>query len=113
MGKMNELSQVITELRDCGNALMNIADSLQEIFSAPANEPAVEATVQKEREKKEAPAPAKTAFTFIDVRKVLAERSRAGHTAEVKALLQKYGADKLSELSESHYAAVVAEAEVL
>ena len=47
MGKMNELSQVITELRDCGNALMNIADSLQEIFSAPANEPAVEATVQK------------------------------------------------------------------
>lgn len=40
MGKMNELSQVITELRDCGEALMNIADSLQEIFSAPANEPA-------------------------------------------------------------------------
>ena len=113
MGKMNELSQVITELRDCGNALMNIADSLQEIFSAPADEPAVEATVQKEREKKEAPAPEKTALTFIDVRKVLAERSRAGHTAEVKALLQKYGADKLSELSESHYAAVVAEAEVL
>ena len=113
MGKMNELSQVITELRDCGNALMNIADSLQEIFSAPANEPAVEATVQKEHEKEEDPAPAKPVLTFIDVRKVLAERSRAGHTAEVKALLQKYGADKLSELSESHYAAVVAEAEVL
>ena len=112
MGKMNELSQVITELRDCGNALMNIADSLQEIFSASANEPAVDA-VQKAHEKKEAPAPAKPALTFIDVRKVLAERSRAGHTAEVKALLQKYGADKLSELSESHYAAVIAEAEVL
>ena len=47
MGKMNELSQVITELRDCGNALMHIADSLLEIFSAPANEPAVEASVQK------------------------------------------------------------------
>lgn len=113
MGKMNELSQVITELRNCGNALINIADSLQEIFSAPANEPAVDAAVQKAHNEKEAPALAKTALTFIDVRKVLAERSRAGHTAEVKALLQKYGADKLSELSESHYAAVVAEAEVL
>lgn len=113
MGKMNELSQVITELRDCGNALMNIADSLQEIFSASANEPAVDAAVQKVHEEKEAPAPAKPALTFIHVRKVLAERSRAGHTAEVKALLQKYGADKLSELSESYYAAVVAEAEVL
>lgn len=113
MGKMNELSQVITELRDCGKALMNIADSLQEIFSSPANEPAAATAVQKEPEKKEAPAPAKPALTFIDVRKLLSEKSRAGHTAEVKALLQKYGADKLSELSENHYAAVVAEAEVL
>ena len=58
MEKMNELSQVITELRNCGNALMNIADSLQEIFSAPANEPAVGAAVQKAHNEKEAPAPA-------------------------------------------------------
>lgn len=113
MGKMNELSQVITELRDCGKALVNMADSLQEIFSAPVNEPAAENPVQKEPEKREASVPAKPAFTFIDVRKLLLENSRAGHTAEVKALLQKYGADKLSELSENHYADVVAEAEVL
>lgn len=113
MGKMNELSQVITELRDCGKALVNMADSLQEIFSAAANELAAETSVQKEPEKKEALTPAKPALTFIDVRKLLSEKSRAGHTAEVKALLQKYGADKLSELSENHYAAVAAEAEVL
>ena len=113
MGKMNELSQVITELRDCGKALVNMADSLQEIFSAPVNEPAAENPVQKEPEKREASVPAKPALTFIDVRKLLSEKSRAGHTAEVKALLQKYGADKLSELSENHYAAVAAEAEVL
>lgn len=113
MGKINELSLVITELKDCGKALMSIADSLQEIFSAPANETAAETAVQKEPEKKEAPIPSKPALTFIDVRKLLSEKSRAGHTAEVKALLQKYGADKLSELSESHYAAVAAEAEVL
>ena len=113
MGKMNELSQVITELRDCGKALVNMADSLQEIFSAPVNEPAAENPVQKEPEKREASAPAKPALTFIDVRKLLSEKSRAGHTAEVKALLQKYGADQISELSENHYAAVAAEAEVL
>lgn len=113
MGKMNESSQVITELRDCGKALVNMADSLQEIFSAPVNEPAAENPVQKEPEKREASVPAKPAFTFIDVRKLLSEKSRAGHTAEVKALLQKYGADKLSELSENHYADVVVEAEVL
>ena len=113
MGRMNELSQIITELRDCGKALMNMADSLQEIFSTPVNEPAAENPVQKEPEKREASAPAKPALTFIDVRKLLSEKSRAGHTAEVKALLQKYGADKLSELSENHYAAVAAESEVL
>ena len=113
MGKMNELSQAITELRDCGKALMNMADSLQEIFSTPVNEPAAENPVQKEPEKREASAPAKPALTFTDVRKLLSQKSRAGHTAEVKALLQKYGADKLSELSENHYADVAAEAEVL
>ena len=92
---------------------MSIADSLQEIFSAPDNESAAETPVQKAPEKTEEPIPAKPALTFIDVRKLLSEKSRAGHTAEVKAPLQKYGADKLSELSENHYAAVAAEAEML
>lgn len=106
MGKMNELSQVIIELKECGKSLINIADSLQEIFSAPA-----EKAIQNETEEKKAPA--KPALTFIDVRKLLSEKSRAGHTEAVKTLLQKYGANKLSELSESDYASVVAEAEVL
>lgn len=111
MGKMNELNQVITELKECGKSLINIADSLQEIFSAPANESSTEKAIQNETEEKKAPA--KPTLTFIDVRKLLSEKSRAGHTEAVKTLLQKYGANKLSELSESDYASVVAEAEVL
>lgn len=109
MGKMNELSQVIAELKECGQAMMNIAESLQEIFSAPAAEPVAETAAAREPEKTEAPA--KT-FTFIEVRKLLSEKSRAGHITEVKALLKKYGADKLSELAKESYAAVVAEAEM-
>jgi hypothetical protein len=46
--------------------------------------------------KKEEPKPE---IKLEDVRAVLAEKSRAGHTAEVRTLLQKYGAAKLSAVS--------------
>ena len=47
------------------------------------------------------------------VRGVLAEKSRNGKTAEVRAIIQKYGADRLSSIDPKDYAAVLAEAEVL
>ncbi len=48
-----------------------------------------------------------------DVRAVLAEKSRKGHTAAVKELLIKHGADKLSEIDPKNYEALLADAEVL
>ena len=42
-----------------------------------------------------------------------AEKSRAGHTAEIRKILEAHGADKLSALDKGEYAAVMAEAEVL
>ena len=42
-----------------------------------------------------------------------AEKSRAGFTAEVKAIITKHGADKLSAIKPEDYAAVLAEVEVL
>lgn len=47
------------------------------------------------------------------MRAVLAEKSRAGFTKEVKALLIKHGADKLSAVDAAEYAALMAEAEEL
>lgn len=47
------------------------------------------------------------------VRAVLAEKSRDGKTREVKALLMKYDAGKLSGVKPEDYAALLAEAEVL
>lgn len=55
----------------------------------------------------------KKEYTFTEVRTFLADKSRAGHTAEVKKLLAAHGADKLSDLDKTEYAAVMAEAEVL
>lgn len=48
-----------------------------------------------------------------DVRKYLAELSRDGHTAQVKQLLNKYGANKLSEVKASDYKALLKDAEAV
>ncbi len=53
----------------------------------------------------------KKVYTLPEVREVLAEKSRAGHTAEVKALLTKLGYQKLSDVPEDKYAELMKEAE--
>lgn len=47
------------------------------------------------------------------VRTVLAQKSQEGKTRDVKALLMKYDAGKLSGVNPKDYAALLAEAEVL
>ncbi len=128
MGKVKLLLDVIGDLR-------SLADSLQAVADAVADSGAVEAemTTTKEPEetgkagkagkaakntaKKEAKAakqePEEKPLTLEEVRAVLAEKSRSGHTEEVRELLAKHGADKLSEIDPAEYAALLAEAEVL
>lgn len=52
-------------------------------------------------------------LTLEDVRKVLTEKSRAGKTADVKALLKKHNSNKLSEVNPDEYAELLKEAEVI
>lgn len=55
----------------------------------------------------------KKELTLETVRAVLAEKSRAGKTQEVRALLKEFGADKLSGVKEDDYPALVKKAEAL
>lgn len=114
MSKVSELSMVLQELKECGEKLVSISEELTEIFSASeekAPEKKKASAKKKETEAKE-PEPVKE-YTFTEVRTFLADKSRAGHTAEVKKILAAHGADKLSDLDKAEYAAVMAEAEVL
>lgn len=52
-------------------------------------------------------------LTFEEVRRLLAQKSKSGYSKEIKALITKHGAEKLSDIKPSEYAALVAEAEVL
>ena len=90
---------MVKELRGCGENLIRIAEEMAEMFSA---------SVQSEPE--EIP---KKQLSLTEVRAVLAEKSRAGFTKDVKELLIKHGADKLSEINSAEYEALLAEVEVL
>ena len=104
MTKVNDMTAAIKELQKAAAAISDTADWLTQQFEGDS-EPA---------EKNEAPsAPAKPALTLEEVRAVLADKSRAGHTAEIRELLQKYGASKLSLVDPKHYEALLREAEVL
>ena len=52
-------------------------------------------------------------YEIEDVRKILADKSRLGHTAKIRELLEKYGAKKLSEIDQSKYKDLVADVEKL
>ena len=52
-------------------------------------------------------------YEIEDVRNILADKSRLGHTAKIRELLEKYGAKKLSEIEPSNYKDLVADVEKL
>ena len=126
MSKIKLLLDVVQDMR-------SLADSLQAVAEAVADSGAAEAELTTTKEPEKAGKTGKTAakntvkkdtkaakqepeeklLTLEEVRAVLAEKSRSGHTEEVRELLNKHGADKLSEIDPAEYPALLAEAEVL
>lgn len=103
MSKMSEMAMTIEELRNAATAITDAANYLAQLFSGE------DADTQPET-----PAPVqKPALTLEQVRAVLSEKSRAGYTANVRELLQKYGASKLSQVDPSNYEALLRDAEVI
>ena len=95
------MQEAINQLKECATALTDTANFLAETFSSTDEETPVVAP------------PKEKALTLEDVRGVLADKSRSGKTAEVKALITSFGADKLSSVKASDYAELMKKAEVL
>lgn len=77
-------------------------------------EPASAGTMQKAgKEDKKADSKKEKAVTIEDVRAVMAQKTQDGKSQEIKDLLQKYGAVKLSGVSPEHYPALLKEAGAL
>lgn len=111
MSKMKDLQMTLDQMIQCGEGMIAAANALKEIFSETA-EAKPETPAPKKKAAKEPEAPKKE-LKLTDIRGVLAEKSRAGFTAQVKELLTKYGADKLSAVDPKNYEALLADAEVL
>lgn len=87
-------------LLDVVNDMQSLAESLKVLAEAvPSND----TTAKTDKDK----------ATIEDVRSVLVSLSQDGKTAEVKALLEKYGANKLSEIEPDSYQALLSDAKEL
>ncbi len=101
MSKIKLLLDVVSDMRSLADSIQSVADSMAENIPEPQNTDSV---------------PEKHTFppiTIDQVRAVLAEKSGDGKTAEVKALLYKYDAGKLSGVKPEDYAALLEEARKL
>ena len=103
MSKTSDMAMVIEELRNAAATIKDAADWLAGQFVDSEET----SSVEKEKEDN------KPTLTLEKVRAVLAEKSRNGHTAEIRSLLQKYGASKLSAVDPKHFKALLKDAEVL
>ena len=77
MSKMSELAAELSELKRCGEILISISETLTQMFSSDCKEDKAEPT-KETKENKE------VQLSITDVRKVLAEKSRQGHTARLR-----------------------------
>ena len=103
INSLNALTKAVTALTE--KITSEYLNTFETIYDSEKDEPQITA--------KEQPTPEQQTVTFVELRSRLSEISRNGHTAEVKELLRKFGADKLSDVAESDYTALLAEAKVI
>ena len=126
MSKTSEFELCISELRTAAQSLTAVADSLTSLFGASAataamftqggndNVQMTNADTVNSKDGKvnavKSSTPKPKPVTLEQVRTVLAEKSRSGHTVKVRELLQKHGAAKLSAIAPTEFEALLSEA---
>jgi len=94
------LAASIAEIAEEIKALYDLAHEVDDGDGEP--EPRAE-TPQPEPQKPKAP-------TLEEVRGILADKASRGHREAVQALIQKHGANRLSDIDPSEYPALIKEA---
>jgi hypothetical protein len=87
---------IVEDLRSLATSIETLANAMQSDESDPAE------TKPKSEQ-----------ITIEKVRGVLAEKSRNGKQEEVKALITKFGANKLTDVDPACYEQLIKEAEVI
>lgn len=100
---LDAIATVITNVRALADSLQAAADAFAEFKPTEIVEQPVVQVPEK----------AEKAYTLEDVRGVLAEKSQNGFTAEVKALISKFGGSKLSDIDPGKYEELIKNAEAI
>ena len=107
MIKSEILLDIVTSLRSLATSLEASAASMLMEAEPTADTETTPAPVAKEEK------PVPKAITLEEIRAILGEKSIAGFTAEIRDLLVKHGATKLSQIDPANYPALLADAEAL
>lgn len=120
MNHMNEITQLLDSIITCGESMAKVGRLLKEFIpefaDAIPQKTKAEQVIEAETAPAKLPEKAETAapaYTFTDVRKAFSAKSHAGYTAQVKELISKYGAERLSDVKEEDYPALMADLEVV
>ena len=110
MSRMKLLLQVTDDVQALADSLRELVEAMQSGEPEPivAPEPKQSQVVEPKKTEEEIKQP-----TLEQVRGLLAQKSQEGKSAEVKALIEKFGASRLSEIQPESYLDLMAEAEVL
>lgn len=111
MSKIKELSSSLDEIIEAADAIKKSATRFKASFSSEEEDWNNYRDEELAHDKAEEEC--KQLLTLEEVRKVLAEKSRNGHTAEIKELLKKYGAEKLSLVDPEKYEDLLHDAEAI
>ena len=84
--KMSELDLLLDEFEQAVNHVQELAKEIRAFFTT-----------------KEEPAEEEKPISFTQLRALCANKSRAGHTEEIKAMIQDTGANRLSEVEPNRY----------
>ncbi len=107
MSRIKLLLDVVDDMRSLADSLSILAHAMTE-SDTPDSEPTEATTIQGD-----GCPDGKPAVSLVEVRTRLGELSRAGYTAQIRELIQKYGAERLGEVDPSHLGELLKEAEAL
>ena len=95
--------EVVEDMRKLSDSVQNVCTFVMEGLSEEVPK-AIEVKPVKQEE---------PTISLEKVRGVLAQKSQAGFTAEVREIIQKYGGSRLSDINPKDYKSVIEEAEGL
>jgi len=104
VSKIKLLLDVVENMRSLADSIQAVAEAMK---GSDTDQPKQSEPAATE------PKPEVKEIKLEQVRAVLAEKSQEGFTAEVRGLLEKYGASKLSQIDPVNFAALLTDAEGL